>query len=258
MFTQPGVYLVRLKVTDSRGGTAIGAAEIVTDRDATQPIVRAGFATDEQPALMVHGTARRGTDGALHLPDGSPWGWVQVGDQPLADLRGLRSFTILGWLKPDSLQVGSGGNRIVHCLNRDHSGIDLVCHTDGRLRLAVNQWPDGVRNDSAPGKLQAGKWTFFAATYQAASSGNNVSWYFSPPLDAPGATTVTLDRQTAHHAGPVGTDIGPLALGNFNDTMRSFGLDRQFRGEIRALRIFGSRVAGRGAMSLEAIQRHLP
>jgi len=42
-FTQPGVYLVRLKVTDQRGGTAVGATEIVTDRDVTQPIVRAGF-----------------------------------------------------------------------------------------------------------------------------------------------------------------------------------------------------------------------
>lgn len=257
-FTQPGVYPVTVKVTDPRGGTAVGATEIVTDRDVTQPIVRAGFATGEEPALMFHGTARRGTNGALVLPDGAPWGWVQAGGQPLADLRGLRSFTILGWLKPDSLQVGSGGNRIVHCLNRDHSGIDLVCHTDGRLRLAVNQWPDSVRNDSAPGKLQTGKWTFFAVTYQAASSGNNVSWYFSPPLDAPGATTVILDRQTAHHAGPVGTDIGALVLGNFNPTMHSYGLERQFRGAIRALQMFGSRVGGQGALNLHDIASFLP
>ena len=100
------------------------------------------FAAGETPALKLHGTARRTDSGSLHLPDGAPWGWVQAGDGALDDLRGLRSFTILGWLKPESLQVGSGGNRIVFCLNKDHSGIDLVCHADGRLRLAVNQWPD--------------------------------------------------------------------------------------------------------------------
>ena len=36
---------------------------------------------------------------------------------------------------------------------------------DGRLRLAVNEWPDRVSNDSSPGKLVAGKWTAFAVTY---------------------------------------------------------------------------------------------
>jgi hypothetical protein len=44
-------------------------------------------------------------------------------------------------------------------LNKDRSGIVLVCHADGRLRLAVNQWPDSVQNDSSPGRLQLGRWT---------------------------------------------------------------------------------------------------
>lgn len=257
-FTQPGVYAVTVKVTDQRGSMAVAATEVVTDHDVSQPIVRAGFATGERPALKLHGTARRGADGTLGLPDGAPWGWVQASGEPLPELRGLRSLTMLGWLKPDSLQMGSGGNRIVHCLNRDHSGLDLVCHTDGRLRLAINEWPDGIRNDSSPGKLRVGKWTFFAVTYHAAGSGDNVSWYFSPPLDAPGATTVILDRQTAYHAGPVGTDLGPLTLGNFNDTMRSYGLDRQFRGEIRALQLFGSRIGERGALGLDTIRALVP
>ena len=169
------------------------------------------FPQGETPALKLHGTARRTADGGLHLPDGAPWGWVQVGDATLEDLRGLRSFTILGWLKPESLQVGSGGNRIVFCLNKDHSGIDLVCHADGRLRLAVNQWPDSdLQNDSSPGKLQVGKWTFFAVTYDATQPRDNVSWYFSPPVDAPGQAAVALDRKTSYDAGPVAADIGPL------------------------------------------------
>ncbi len=172
--------------------------------------------------------------------------------------RGLRSFTILGWLKPQSLQVGSGGNRIVFCLNKDHSGIDLVCHADGRLRLAVNEWPDRIANDSSPGKLQIGRWTFLAVTYDGTQTHDNVSWYFSPPVDAPGRAAVVLDRRTSYGAGPVAADIGPLCIGNFNDTMRSYGLDRQFRGEIRSLQIFGSRVGGRGAMNLEDIRGEMP
>jgi hypothetical protein len=56
----------------------------------------------------------------------------------------------------------------------------------------------------------------------------------------------------------VATDIGPLAIGNFNPTMRSYGMDRQFRGEIRALQLFGSRVGGRGAFSAETIGKQMP
>ena len=117
----------------------------------------------------------------------------------------------------------------------------------------MNQWPDRIKNDSSPGKLVVGKWTFFAVTYDASQSQENVSWYFSPPLDAPGAADVKLDRTTTYNNGPVGSDLRNLAIGNFNETMHSYGLDRQFRGEIRGLQLFGSRVSGRGAMSLEEI-----
>jgi hypothetical protein len=110
----------------------------------------------------------------------------------------------------------------------------------------------------SPGQLQAGKWTFFAVTYDATRPRDNVSWYFSPPLETPGAAEVRLDRKTSYNAGPVGTDIGTLVIGNFNDTMRSHGLDRQFRGEIGALQLFGSPVSGRGALMLDLIQQHVP
>jgi hypothetical protein len=140
---------------------------------------------------------------------------VQAGDAPLEELSGLCSFTVAGWLKPAGLEVGSGGNRIVFCLNRDGDGIDLVCQVDGRLRLAVNQWPDGIRNDSSPGRLVVGQWTFFAVTYANRWS-DNVSWYFSAPLGAPDETEVKLDCRTAYINGPVGPDLSGLAIGNFN------------------------------------------
>jgi len=256
-FKTAGIHDVTLTVSDSAGGIGRGVVRVAVDRDSKEPLVRAGFARGETPALRFHGKAVRAASGGLHLPEGAPWGWVKGGEQPLEELRGLRSFTITGWLKPQSLQTGSGGNRILFCLNKDHSGIDLASHADGRLRLAVNQWPDSVRNDSSPGKLQPGKWTFFAVTYDAAQPADNVAWYFSKPLDQPGPAGLALDRRTTHQVGPVGTDIGPLAIGNFNETMHGYGLDRQFRGEIRALQLFGSRIGGRGALGLEALQQHL-
>lgn len=142
-------------------------------------------------------------------------------------------------MKPESLHVGHGGNRILFCLKENRSGIDLVHHNDGRLRLSVNEWPDHVHNDNSPGKLQVGKWTFFAVSYDATASGDNVSWYFSTSTDTPGQSTVSLDRRTSYPADPVDSDIGPLVIGNFNETMDGYGWDRQFRGEIRALQIFG-------------------
>ena len=258
VFQKAGLYSVALTVSNPDGDSARSFIQIAVDRQVGDPIVRAGVERDESPLLKFNGTAKRTPAGAIHLPDGAPWGWVNAGDGALDDLRGLRSFTILGWLKPESLQTGSGGNRILFCLNQDHSGIDLVSHADGRLRLAVNQWPDSIRNDSAAGKLQMGKWTFVAVTYDATQARSNVTWYFSPPLDRPEHTAVALDRVTTYNVGAVSADVGPLAIGNFNETMRSYGLDRQFRGEIRALQVFGSRVSGRGALSLETISKHLP
>ena len=249
---------MKLTVTDAEGGSAQTYQAIAVEPEGNEPLVRVGLPEGkEMPAVKLHGTAQRTTNGSFHLPEGAPWGWVQVGNGALEELRGLRSFTIMGWLKPESLKVGAGGNRILHCLKQDRSGLDLVCHADGRLRLAVNQWPDGVQNDSSPGKLRVGKWTFFAVSYEAATAGDNVSWYFSAPLETPGPAAVTLDGRTAYHVGPVDSEVGPLAIGNFNETMQSSGLDRQFRGEIRALRVFGSRVGGRGALKAEEINAQL-
>jgi hypothetical protein len=61
-------------------------------------------------------------------------------------------------------------------------------------------------------------------------------------------------KSYAYNVGPVAGDIGPLVIGNFNETRHSYGLDRQFRGQIRGLEIYGSRISGRGALTLEEIE----
>ena len=88
-------------------------------------------------------------------------------------------------------------------------------------------------------------------SYDSTRTADNVCWYFSRPQDQPGEASLVLDCKTTYSVGPVAGDIGPLAIGNFNETMHSFGLDRQFRGQIRCLEIYGSRISGRGALKLE-------
>ncbi len=258
-FSKSGIYTVAMTVTDGQGATARGHVAILVDRDSTDPIVHAGINSQETPALTLKGTAKRGTDGRLAFPTGQPWGRAETQEDVSDALGALRSFTITGWLKPDDLTIGSGGNRILFCLQRSSAGIDLVHLADGRMRLAVNQWPDRVSNDSAPGRLVRGKWTFFKVTYSAPSSRDNVAWSFSRPLDQPDNNApIHLDRRNTYNVGAVANQIGPLAIGNFNRTMKSYGYDRQFRGQIRDVKVFGSRISSRGALDAQVRSTHPP
>ncbi len=218
--------------------------------DAGDPLVRVGVKTGQTPVKLL-GDIKQSDDGTLNLPGGGPWGWVAVGanSKPLRSLEGLKSLTTCGWHRPVSLDTGKGGNRIAFNLNYNRAGFDLVHHRDGRLRLAVNEWPDQVRNDSSPGKLGVGRWIFFAVSYDGTKSSNNVRWYFGDPK-----TPAVADRTTSYGAGPTGTGSGLLTIGNYNPTIHRHGTDRQFRGQLHAVRIFGSRTGTDGALSLETLR----
>ena len=250
IYKEPGLYTATLTVTDEDGRSSSAAMSIAVDRATDEPIVRVGFKDKDAPPTKLHGKVRRAKDGTYDFGDGEPWKWISVGAKPIEALEGLRSFTILGWANPSSLKIGSGGNRIVFNLNYNRAGFDLVCLQDGRLRLAVNEWPDRIHNDSSRGRLKVGKWTFFTITYDGTRASNNVRWYFG---DA--GNPAKLDRTTSYSRGPTGKGSGTLTVGNYNESIHRHGKDRQFRGQLRGIQIFGSRIGPRGALSLSEIRK---
>ncbi|MBE0537102.1 MAG: DUF5060 domain-containing protein [Phycisphaerae bacterium] len=249
VYDKPGLYTATLTITDDEGLSATTSITIAADRNTNEPIVRVGCRDNNYPTTKLNGKIEPTRPG-YELADGEPWKWIAVGDAPIEDLEGLRSFTIMGWLKPSSLNTGSGGNRIAFNLNYNRSGFDLVHQQDGRLRLAVNEWPDSAKNDSSPGKLMIDKWVFFAVTYDAAKTQDNVCWYFGDE-----AAPAGIDRKNTYSKGSTGKGSGPLTIGNYNETIHQHGKDRQFRGQIRGIRIFGSRISSQGALSQQAIRR---
>jgi len=250
-YRKSGLYTVTLTVTDKAGATASTQLLIAVDSGSDTPIVGVGLKDGDNPPVKLHGKIKRGKDGSFDLAGGPPWRWISVGEGPLEILEGLRSLTILGWVNASSLEMGRGGNRIAFNLNYNRSGFDLVCLRDGRLRLSVNEWPDRVRNDSSPGKIPLGQWTFFAVAYDGTKTKDNVRWYFGNA-----GTPAELDRTTTYPRGATGRGSGTLTIGNYNETIHRHGVDRQFRGRIRGVAIFGSRLSPRGALSLKQIRKH--
>jgi hypothetical protein len=64
-----------------------------------------------------------------------------------------------------------------------------------------------------------------------------------------------LDRVTTYPRGATGTDSGKLTVGNYNETIQSHGKDRQFRGRLRGIQVFGSRIAASGALLLSTVRK---
>ena len=231
------------------GAILVGASRAV-HADQAKPLVRVGFRTGQTP-VKFNGPIKQGADGTFTLPAGGQWGWITVASgKPMESLEGLRSFTICGWARPTSLRTGRGGNRIAFNLKYNKCGFDLVHNRAGGLRLAVNQWPDKIRNDSSTGKLQPGKWAFFAVAYDSTRQKDNVRWCFGGPK-----TPAALDKTTSYNNGPTAKGSGPLTIGNYNETIHSHGTDRQFRGQLHAVRIFGSKSGADGALGIEAIRK---
>ena len=135
------------------------------------------------------------------------------------------------------------------------AGIDLVVMRNGQLKIGVNQWPDGTQAASEPDLIpldrNAGKdnWRFIAMTYDSTAAKEHVKLYI-------GTTTADarLHKAVSYYRGPVGKGTGVLTVGHFNPAMRSNHSDRMFRGLMDEVRLFGSKIDGTGALSLDEIR----
>lgn len=163
----------------------------------------------------------------------------------LEGLKNLSTFTLTGWVNCNSSTAGSGGNRIISWINHGGDGVDLVYQSDGSLRLGVDGWPDFSPAFSSPNKVKTvartqtaqlpANWVFFAVTYDGTNG--QVQFYFGDP-----SANATLDVTRSYTApGLTGSNIGKLAIGNFNSATRNPSTyDRMFRGSIDDIRVYGS------------------
>ena len=182
---------------------------------------------------------------------------VDLGSDAPESLQGLTSFTITAWVNCRSLEVGSGGNRIVHMADTmgSRSGLDLVVERKGELVLGVNAYPDASPARSRPNAIPVDSgtgpdnWRFLAVTYDAAAATEHVKFYFGDARHA-----AKLDRAATYAQGPLGPRTGPVTIGSFSLPTRVGKGDRLFRGLIDDVRIFGSPVDGAGALDLEQIR----
>ena len=246
-------------------------------RNPERPLVVFGFSEGQGQTAANTGAATETHPTATLTPDWPRWSTdspvarhgvsldfglkpgeyaVDLGSDAPELLRGLKSFTITGWLNCRSFDVGPGGNRIVHMADTmgSRAGLDLVVEKKGELVLGVNAYPDASPARSRPKAIsvdsKAGKdnWRFFAVTYDATATGDQVRFYFGDARRA-----AEQDRSVTYAQGPLSPRTGPLTVGAFNPATRTGKGDRLFRGLIDDIRVFGSSSDGAGALTLEQI-----
>ena len=245
-YIPPGRPLVELRFDGAKERTALNTG--TTRANAQLTAQRPAWSTNTPPG------------GGSHCLDfgNKPGSYaVDLPEETSATLEGLRSFTITAWVNRTSEDEGAGGNRIMHMADTmgDRAGIDLVVTRDGRLKIGVNEWPDATQAGSGPDVIpvdgSAGKdnWRFVALTYDSTAVKDHVKIYTGTPAD-----DVRLQKAISYDRGPVGKGAGILTVGHFNPGTRGNNNDRMFRGLIDELRLFGSRVDGSGALSIEEIR----
>jgi hypothetical protein len=196
-----------------------------------------GTVPNSGSSASAHPTAQMMSVGlSPNVPAGSPGNAADLGEdvtyrhvveipgdgRPFTGgLAGLRAFTISGWINVRDTNEGPGGNRVLNFC-KGGGGIDLVWDGagGGRLKLSVNEWPDGGHPASAAGSVPVSaaawpQWRFFAVSYDAdaADGDDHVRWYLGDSKRAAardgGASGGSYDR------GAVADPQLPLSFGNF-------------------------------------------
>lgn len=185
-------------------------------------------------------------------------------------LKQLKSFTLTAWVLcqdgregPTGKDAGAG-NRILSWLapGKTGDGVELVLRGDGSLQLGVNQPADQsparcgsnrvpVQDMKAKdqGTASLNAWRFIAVTYDAGLASGHAKFYVGEwQKDAALVSAHDLNR------GAAGPKIAPaMTVGNVSSIIRPVAPDREFRGVIDEVRVFGSTTDGSGALNLQEI-----
>jgi len=242
----------------ANSGTSSGTYATATVTK-TKPSWTATSPTNGGPAALDWGATP--SPGAVDLSGGAG----------IEHLKGLKSFTISGWinLKGDKEAPGDklvpAGNRILTWLNHGKDGVELVHRASGGLQIGINQWADQSVAASDPTQIpimeekpkdvavaERANWRFFAVTSDSSTNAGHVKFYFGT-LNA----DAKLNRAVDCDRGPVGMKIGPnLTVGNLNAASRPMAPDRcSIKGILDEIKIYGSTVDGSGALDKDEIIR---
>jgi hypothetical protein len=229
-----------------------------------QTVANTGASSETHPAATLtptwpqwSKTSPPAGDGASLDFGGKPGEYAaDLGSDAPDLLRNLKSFTVTAWVNCRSLEVGPGGNRIVHMADTlgSRAGLDLVVDKNGALALGVNGYPDSSPARSSPKAISVDprtgpdNWRFFAVTYDAPATAENVRFYIGDTRH-----DAKPNRAVSYAQGPLGPRTGSLTIGAFSPTTRTGNGDRAFRGLIDDVRVFGSVIDGAGALKLDQI-----
>jgi hypothetical protein len=254
----PAVLLVELLFRENMGSTTANS----------------GVSGGLYPQATLAGVKWTGTCALNGGPCALEWdkaggaGAVDLGGAAgLEHLRQMKSFTLTGWaLCTDGREGPAGkdagaGNRILSWLapGKSGDGVELVWRADGSLQLGINQAADAsparspaqqvpILNAKAkdPGEAATAAWRFFAVTYDPGLGSGHVKFYV-------GTWQNDVALVSAHDCGrgPARTKIAThLSIGNVPPAIRPAAPDREFRGVLDEIRIFGSMADGAGALGL--------
>jgi len=253
--------------------------ELLFKENMGQSTFNSGASGGAYPTASVAGSKWTGTAALNGGP--AAMEWDKAGNTAGVDLGGgagvehlkqLKSFTITGWLLcqdgkegPAAKDAGAG-NRILSWLapGKAGDGVELVWRGDGSLQLGLNQPADAsparTGSNQVPvqdlkakdqGTASLNAWRFFAVTYDAGLASGHVKYYI-------GGWQGDVKFVSAHdlNRGNAGSKIAPtMTVGNVPALLRPMAPDREFRGVIDEIRIFGSTMDATGALGLPDLLR---
>jgi hypothetical protein len=232
-----------------------------TGSDTTAVTMRntAGAAADRRGAAGS-GVSRLAGDLAFDNSQAASMGSASSGSYGRADqadrasVDGLRSFTVQGWIKPDTAP-GSSARLLSNIGDGNTKGFEIgVGGASNRLRLSINTSLAGTASQLVDSGVDSnyaavGQWTFFAVTYDGGATAGNVKFYVG--TKAAGVTLVS--PAVTLNMGTIPDDTaGGLTIGNYTGASGTSG--RTYDGLLDNFRVFGSQTDSSAVLTLGELE----